>query len=337
MRRFLAPVAAVYAACALTAPLWVTALAATGAQAPVLGGGEHGAFVQAERVQGDLAQEQRVQEDLSEKSPGEARSGESRVETEHSSWAYVDRAFPDQTYDGAEPEGVGTGGLEWDRDYTRRALFRFPVETGIGEVVDSATLRTEVTWSYDCGGDAHVQLHRVDPFGTEVTWNDQPTAHTLLDTRNVQGGKPSCPVPDGVEFDVTKAYQWAVDHGRSHLHLRLKERDESGSAGWRRFDVQDSPPVLVVDHSTPPISSETLNGFRYRVADDLGPLIHEPAWGRDLADRDGTEKAVIGPEPFLGGGERIRSEGRKGPSHPRASKNRRRYQSALPRVRGPPA
>lgn len=91
------------------------------------------------------------------------RSGESRVEVESTSWTYVDRAFPDRAHDGVETESVGTGHLEWDRAYTRRALFRFPVEFEPDGFVESAVLRAEVVWSYDCAGDSILQLHRVDP------------------------------------------------------------------------------------------------------------------------------------------------------------------------------
>ncbi|MEE2035789.1 DNRLRE domain-containing protein [Nocardiopsis sp. CT-R113] len=184
-------------------------------------------------------------------SPVPARSDGGRTETESSSWTYVDRAFPDRPHDGAETASVGTGRLAWDRVYTRRALFRFPVALEPGTVVDSAVLRAEVAWSYDCAGESFTQLHRVDPFHAGTTWNDQPTARALLDTRTVRGGQAACPVSGGVEFDVTEAYQWAVDNGESHVHLRLGERDESGTAAWRRFDVEDDPPVVVVDHSTP--------------------------------------------------------------------------------------
>ena len=180
-----------------------------------------------------------------------AHSDRTRTQAETSDWTYIDRAFPEQAYDGAETTSVGIGRLEWDRVYTRRALLRFPVELDPEVVVDSAVLRTGVSWSYDCHSRSHVQLHRVDPFGTGTTWNDQPTAQALLDTRSIQGGKGTCPDEDGVEFDATQAYQRAVDNGESHLHLRLKERDESGTTAWHRFRVANTPPVLVVDHTTP--------------------------------------------------------------------------------------
>ena len=324
MRRFLAHVAAVCVAPALVVPLWAAAPATTGAQAPtpdeghVFGDQEHG-----DQGHGLLVQRE---------TPEETDFDGGRFEAEHSFWTYVDRAFPDQAYDGAEPEGVGTGRLEWDHVHTRRALFRFPIEPGIGAAVDSVTLRTEVTWSYDCGGASHVQLHRVDPFDAGVTWNDQPTSRDLLDTRNVQGGKPACPVVDGVEFDVTEAYRWAVERGQSHLHLRLRERDESGNAGWRRFDVQDRPPVLVIDHGAPTASSEA----RYRLAHAPEPLLPESVPGGGRFDQGGAEKAVLGPEPFLGARERTRSQGWEGSARPSASSDRRPGQSTFPRARGPP-
>ncbi|MEU3018876.1 DNRLRE domain-containing protein [Nocardiopsis sp. NPDC007018] len=164
--------------------------------------------------------------------------------------AFVDRAFPDLPSRVSETGSVGTGRLAWeDRVYTRRALFRFPVAHDSGTAVESAVLRVEVAWSYDCANDSLVELRRVGPFDENATWNDQPTAHELLDTRNVRGGHPSCPVEGGVEFDVTEAYQRALDAGEDHLHLRMGERDESGTTAWRRFDVADAPPVLVVDHA----------------------------------------------------------------------------------------
>ncbi|QVJ00796.1 DNRLRE domain-containing protein [Nocardiopsis eucommiae] len=141
----------------------------------------------------------------------------------------------------AENGSLGTGRLAWDRVYTRRALFRFPVELGSESVVESAVLRVDVAWSYDCESDSVVELHRVDPFDENTTWNDQPASRGLLDTRNVRGGHTACPLHGGVEFDVTEAYQRALDDGEHHLHLRLGAADESGSTAWRRFDVEDHP------------------------------------------------------------------------------------------------
>lgn len=180
-----------------------------------------------------------------------ARLGGDRTEAGSSLWTYVDHAFPDRSYSGTETASVGTGRLAWDRVYTRRSLFRFPVEPTPGTTVESAVLRVQVVWSYDCGSDSHMQLHRVDPFDGGASWDGQPTVRALLDTRNVRGGRAECPVNGGVEFDVTEAYRQAAENGEPHLHLRLAERDESGSTAWRRFDVEDDPPVLVVDHRAP--------------------------------------------------------------------------------------
>ena len=181
--------------------------------------------------------------------PGGAEGGRTEVGT--SLWTHVDRAFPDLPHDGGETATVGTGSLVWDRAYTRRALFRFPVALDPDAVVDSAVLRAEVAWSYDCHSDSSVQVHRVDPFHAGTTWNDQPRTRALLDTQRVMGGRAACPVSGGVEFDVTEAYQRAVDNGESHIDVRLGERDESGTAAWLRFDVGNEPPVLAVDQSAP--------------------------------------------------------------------------------------
>lgn len=228
------------------------------------------------------------------------RSGRGRTEAESSLWTYVDRAFPDRTHDGAGTASVGIGRLAWDRVYTRRALFRFPVALDPDTVVDSAVLRAEAVWSYDCDSNSSVQLHQVDPFRNEVTWNEQPAARALLDTRKVRGGRAACPVSGGVEFDVTGAVQRAVDNGEPHLHLRLAERDESGTTAWRRFDVEDDPPVLVVDHSAPRTPGT-----------DSGP----PDVPTDVPDgpRDGT--AVTGPS---GDRDAVHDEDAQDPSPPRS-------------------
>ncbi len=294
------------------------------------------------------------------------------TEFESSSWTYVDRAFPDRAHDGAETASVGTGRLEWDRNYTRRALFRFPVASGPGAVVDSAVLRTEVAWSYDCGSDSFVQLHRVDPFDEGATWNDQPRARALLDTRGIRGGRSACPVPGGVEFDLTEAYQRAVDAGEPHIHLRLGERDESGTTAWRRFDVEDHPPVLVVDHSTPlsPDATADPNALRSApeegaaddgAADDgahggraavRGEGSPDPAptarfaQGLDLFGvtasgvRGGHDTRVpdlVSAGRLPGGGERFRPRrGRRTGRPTAADGHRRRDGDTPPRVRGPP-
>lgn len=245
MRRPLARATAACAASALALSLWAVVPATAGEEAPTAtdgtaASGERGIEVERVGEQGKSA------------APVLAHAGRGRIETETSRWTYVDRAFPHQDYDDAEIASVGTGRLEWDRVYTRRALLRFPVELDPGAVVESAVLRVEVAWSYDCHSPSHVQLHRIDPFDAEATWNDQPTAHALLDTQAVEGGRPTCPVDGGVEFDATEAYRWAVHNGESHLHLRLKERGEAGTTAWRRFRVEGAAPVLVVDHRTPP-------------------------------------------------------------------------------------
>ncbi len=289
-------------------------------------------------------------------SPVPVRSNGERTEAESSSWTYVDRASPDRPHGGTETASVGTGRLEWDRVYTRRVLFRFPVALGPGAVVDSAVLRTEVVWSYDCGSDSFVRLHRVDPFDDRTTWNDQPRARALLDTRRVRGGRPACPVTGGVEFDVTEAYQWAVDNGEPHLHLRLGERDESGTTAWRRFDVEDDPPVLVVDHSTrrTPGTASSPNDLRGDSREDTA--VH----GEDAADlaptgsgggfilsgvtapgAGGDDARVPGPVSagwLPSGGGRIRSRRGERTDCPTAPDgHRRRDGDTPPRVRGPPS
>ncbi|WP_053063618.1 DNRLRE domain-containing protein [Nocardiopsis sp. RV163] len=290
-----------------------------------------------------------------------------RTEAESTSWTYVDRAFPDRPHGGAETASVGTGRLEWDRNYTRRALFRFPVAPGPGAVVESAVLRTEVAWSYDCGSDSFVQLHRVDPFDEGATWNDQPRARALIDTRRIRGGRSACPLPGGVEFDLTEAYQGAVDAGEPHIHLRLGERDEAGTTAWRRFDVRDHPPVLVVDHSAPPSPGPTADPNALRsdpeegAADDGAPggraavrgeVFPDPAsprfaQGLDLLgvttpgtrkDRDSRAPDLVPAGRLPSGGERIRPRRGRRIGRPTAADGHRRRDGGTPtRVRGPPA
>ncbi|MCK9873317.1 DNRLRE domain-containing protein [Nocardiopsis dassonvillei] len=298
--------------------------------------------------------------------PAPARPHGARTEVESSSWTYVDRAFPDRPHGGAETASVGTGRLEWDRNYTRRALFRFPVAPGPGAVVDSAVLRTEVAWSYDCGSDSFVQLHRVDPFDEGTTWNDQPRARALLDTRRIRGGRSSCPVPGGVEFDLTEAYQRAVDAGEHHIHLRLGERDESGTTAWRRFDVEDHPPVLVVDRSAPPSPDATADPNALRsdpaegAAGDGAPGVRAAVRGEGSpdpapvrfterlalvgvtapgtrGDHDTRVPDLVSADRLPDGGERIRPRrGRRTGRPTAADGHRRRGGDTPPRVRGPP-
>ena len=280
-----------------------------------------------------------------------AHSDRTRTQAETSHWTYIDRAFPEQAYDGAETTSVGIGRLEWDRVYTRRALLRFPVELDPEAVVDSAVLRTGVSWSYDCHSRSHVQLHRVDPFGTGTTWNDQPTAQALLDTRSIQGGKGTCPDEDGVEFDATQAYQRAVDNGESHLHLRLKERDESGTTAWHRFRVADTPPVLVVDHTTPHTGATPLEAPASRHDTVLGkdaPEPPPPVPAGEFTFCDGNKTVVTrtgvvsGPIAAPGSGPRnetgrARLEEQGAIDLSGTAKNRyRRNKNGTRRPRGPP-
>ena len=190
------------------------------------------------------------------------------VNASRPNWAYVDRAYPNQAYYNPKVDSVGVGRIEWDRVYTRRAFFQFTVmarTTHPNTIINSATLRTEVDWAYNCNSNSYVQLHRVDAFNSKTTWNNQPTVRTLQETKNVKGGWATCPTSSGVEFNATNAYQWGVDNNASHIYLRLKERDESGTTAWRRFDTKSKPPVLVVNYNHPPEKPVTST-----ISDSLG-------------------------------------------------------------------
>ncbi|GAA1441207.1 LamG-like jellyroll fold domain-containing protein [Nocardiopsis tropica] len=190
------------------------------------------------------------------------------VSASRPNWAYVDRAFPNQAYYNAKVDDVGIGRVEWDRVYTKRAFFQFTVMARTNHpntVINSATLRTEIEWGWDCTSNAHIQLHRTDAFSNKTTWNNQPTTRTLQDTQNVKGGWATCPKSSGVEFDATNAYTWGVDNDASHIRLRLKERDESGTTAWRRVNTKSKPPVLVVNYNHPPEKPVTST-----ISDSLG-------------------------------------------------------------------
>ncbi|MBR8742363.1 hypothetical protein DSY14_11600 [Nocardiopsis sp. MG754419] len=393
MRRSLSRATAVCAACALVFSLGVVAPATamekptarvdvatdaaepSGAPAGTVPGDEEprtpahtDGTPSVEDVDGDRADAERSDDDASRGHGSSASEGSEggRAETESSAWTYVDRASPDRAHDGAAEQSVGTGRLAWDRVYTRRALFRFPVTLDPGTVVDSAVLRTEVAWSYDCDGASVMQLHRVDPFTTGATWNDQPKARDLLDTREVTGGRAACPVDGGVEFDVTAAYQWALDNGASEVHLRLAERDESGTTGWRRFDVEDAPPSLVVDHGprdpSPPAADPTEVPTEHGTAttavpsDDGGTVPDEDA--PVPAPTPSTEGSVLPGTtlPRAGGADDARVPGRASAGLRRGGGGRRRSlrgerrdpstahggprgsrRNTVARARGPPA
>ncbi|MGW5880452.1 DNRLRE domain-containing protein [Nocardiopsis terrae] len=364
MRRSLARATAVGAACALALLLGGPALGTVGEEAP--------ATPEDTAASGDPVGVQDRPAPTDEVTAGPtgpdgapvdgsfvpAGSGGGRTEVENSLWTYVDRAFPDRPHSGTGTDTVGTGRLAWDRVYTRRALFRFPVALGSETVVDAAVLRAEVAWSYDCDSDSFVQLHRVDPFHTGTTWNDQPTARALLDTRNVRGGHAACPATGGVEFDVTEAYQRAVDNGEAHIHLRLGERNESGSSAWRRFDVRDNPPVLVVDHGPPrtPVPPpdpggppEAVSPGGHTAVHEEGtsaPAPHQAAEGGahpvDAVPRGGGADGVRARESNSGarlpaGGEPDRSLRGERIGRPTPPDDRRRQaEDAVPRARGPP-
>ncbi|MFJ9553094.1 DNRLRE domain-containing protein [Nocardiopsis sp. NPDC101807] len=361
MRRSLPRATTACATLALVLSLLAAAPVAAGDEAPTAGGpgasGEHGAREELIGARGSADPAGGGPGPTgpdADGSPEPARSGGGRTETGSSAWTYVDLAFPDRSYGGAETASVGTGRLAWDRVYTRRALFRFPVAHGPGTAVDSAVLRTRVVWSYDCDSTSFAQVHRVDPFHGGTTWNDQPAARALLDTRSITGGQAACPVDGEVEFDVTEAYRWAVDHGESHLHLRLGERDESGTAAWLRFDVGNVPPALVVDHGTPRFPGKAVGPARPtgdlpRVAADTGPTgdraaVHDenspaPAPDRSAGGPDlpgGTVPGVVGSDaarvPGPGAADRLRSGGGRA----RFRQGERSVRPAAPRSLRPP-
>ncbi|WP_174546718.1 LamG-like jellyroll fold domain-containing protein [Nocardiopsis dassonvillei] len=178
------------------------------------------------------------------------------VSASRPNWAYVDRFRPDQEYYNKKIDSVGLGRYsDPTGTYTRRAFFQFSVPGRIKQdttTIHSATMRAEVDWAHSCNSDSYVQLHRTDRFNSNTTWNNQPTARTLLDTQNVKGGWATCPASSGVEFDATAAYQWGADNDQSYVYLRLKERDESSNSAWRRIDIDGKPPVLVIDYNNKP-------------------------------------------------------------------------------------
>ncbi|WP_433701050.1 LamG-like jellyroll fold domain-containing protein [Nocardiopsis sp. CA-288880] len=177
------------------------------------------------------------------------------VSASRPNWAYVDQAYRNQTYYNRNIDSVGVGRFVDTATYIRRAFFQFTVMARTNQAnttINSATLRTEVDWAYNCNSNSYIQLHRTDAFNSKTTWNNQPTSRTLQDTQNVRGGWATCPSSSGVEFDATNAYKWGVDNDSSHIYLRLKERDESAVTAWRRFNVKNKPPVLVVNYNNPP-------------------------------------------------------------------------------------
>ncbi|CAL9618587.1 hypothetical protein SUDANB121_05813 [Nocardiopsis dassonvillei] len=191
------------------------------------------------------------------------------VSANRPNWAYVDKTYPNQAYYNKSVDSVGVGYYSGgEGTYTRRALFQFTVmgrTAHANTIINSATLRAEVAWAYTCTSNSYIQLHRVDAFNSKTTWSNQPTARTLLDTQNIKGGWATCPKSTGVEFDATTAYKWGVDNEASHIYLRLKERDESASSAWRRFDIKNKPPVLVVNYNHPPEKPVTST-----ISDSLG-------------------------------------------------------------------
>ncbi|MFV2197177.1 LamG domain-containing protein, partial [Nocardiopsis sp. LOL_012] len=176
-------------------------------------------------------------------------------------WAYVDAAYPNQEYFNRSIESVGIGRLsDASGTYTRRALFQFWVAGRTKQdttTIHSATLRTEVTHGYTCNSNSYIELHRTDRFTGSTNWNNQPTARDHLDTQNVVGGWYECPLSTGTEFDATDAYQWGVDNNEEYIYLRLKERDENSNSAWRRIDIENDPPVLVVDYNNKPDQVDT--------------------------------------------------------------------------------
>lgn len=313
MRRTLTRATAACATYALVLSLGVGAPAAADEKPPAVGGSAPDSSVfEAAPAVGESRDRSGV---TSAVNPSEtAHDDGGRIEAGSSLWTHVDRAFPDQPSSATETGSVGTGRLAWDRVYTRRALFRFPVELGSDSPLESAVLRTEVAWSYDCESDSAVELHRVDPFDEDTTWNDQPASQGLLDTRNVRGGHAACPLHGGVEFDLTEAYQQALDNGERHLHLRLGSADESGNTAWRRFDVEDTPPVLVVDHGPAPAQDLTSIAPSQTAAplDDVTLPGDEPSNPAQppTVPVGTTDLLIRGPlpdDPTRSGGERIRA------------------------------
>ncbi|MFE1166035.1 LamG-like jellyroll fold domain-containing protein [Nocardiopsis sp. NPDC058789] len=192
------------------------------------------------------------------------------VNASRPNWGYVDSAYVNQSYFNPSRDSVGVGRYSGpEGTFTRRAFFQFTVMARTNQAhttINSATLRTEVDWAYNCNSDSRIQLQRVSAFNRNSTWRNAPaTQGGVVDTQNVRGGWATCPSSSGVEFDATSAYRWGVNNNASHIYLRLKERDEQGTAAWRRFNTKSKPPVLVVNYNNPPAQVSTAT-----MSDSLG-------------------------------------------------------------------
>lgn len=118
------------------------------------------------------------------------------VSVNREDWAYVDKQYPSTSYFNSSDEDTGVG-YEPQYGHTKRAFWEFDVAGRTKRphtVIDSATLRMEVTHAFGCTG-AEFSLHLTGTIDSDTTWNNQPRKADHQDTVDVDHGRPGCDGP----------------------------------------------------------------------------------------------------------------------------------------------
>ncbi|MGO1056097.1 LamG-like jellyroll fold domain-containing protein [Crossiella sp. CA198] len=190
-----------------------------------------------------------------------------------SGWTLVRSVWPATTHWNMQPEdlgatrlGVARTGVSPDggRGSIDRAYFQFDTAPLAGAVINQAHFNIKQGWKYahSCNpGDVPwLDLHWTNGIHPGTTWNNQPgmnDGNRVGQTQPVAKYGQPCG-PDWVGYNVVGQVQHIANTGQSAITFGLKDRTESGTAGWKRFYVQkeengtDSFPHIWVEFNRRP-------------------------------------------------------------------------------------
>jgi hypothetical protein len=166
-----------------------------------------------------------------------------------SAFAYLDSAFPSQTYynDGWDSLGEHVGTFNGGGS-VNRAMFTFPASGMLGKHIISAHLNTTENYSWSCTA-SQVDVRHSNPWGAGVTWNNQPALGQVWATASVaHGASGSCPAA-AVGFDVTSMVTALVSGGWSTYYVSLLAHNETDNNRWKKF--ANNPTITITYNSYP--------------------------------------------------------------------------------------
>jgi hypothetical protein len=193
-----------------------------------------------------------------------------------SGWTIVRSGWPGKSYWNYQPEdqrareqGVARIGVSPDdgNGSIDRSLFIFDTKDLRSTHIQRASFSIKQGWKWFHTCDSRqvlpMDLHSLDRLEDNTTWNTQPgwSPGNRIGSAQPVGKYGHCN-PDWVGFDIGGTVQARANERQTGLVLGLKDRDEAGVEGWKRFYVQrelngtDSYPYIDVEYNHYPDPAE---------------------------------------------------------------------------------